>query len=117
MAWYRCGVETGSGGGTRIEYIKGTLIANKYIKTDGAEATYNNWSATDYIEVTAGEKINIAAKAENSYNAWYDANKSFLSNYRSSQGWIEQTVPTGAKYLRMSAETSNMAYLQIWRDL
>lgn len=109
------------GSGTLIEYLEKNQIANCYIdNSNGNVVSYSGWSATDFIEVTPGDIIHFAwgySSYENNYNAWYDSNKQFLSNLnfgRWASGYRTATVPAGAKYLRISNETSPMDVTQLW---
>lgn len=109
--------------GTLIEYLEKNQIANCYIdSSNGSVISYEGWSATDFIEVTEGEVIHFAwgySGYENNYNAWYNSNKQFISNFsfgRYASGYRTVTVPTNAKYLRISNETSPMNVTQIWRE-
>lgn len=117
MAWYPCNVASGGGGGTEVEYIKGTLIPNTYINSSGAAVSYNGWSATDFIEVTAGETINVASSFNSSYNCWYDSGKNKITTFSPELGYNSMTVPTGAAYVRFSESDSKMDHFQVWRDL
>ena len=121
MAWFRCmGGSGGSGGGA--EYLMDNLIPNTYIKAEnGAEASFNNWSSTPYISVTAGETIKMALYNDDNYAAWYSgdstASATFLSNFRpSGRGYLEVTVPATATFFRYSNTDAYMAKTMIWRD-
>ena len=110
--------------GTIIEYLEKNQIANCYIdNSNGSVVSYAGWSATDFMEVTEGEVIHFAwgySSYENNYNAWYNSNKQFLSILnlgRYASGYRTVTVPTGAKYLRISNETGPMNVTQIWREI
>jgi hypothetical protein len=109
--------------GTLIEYIAKNQIANYYIKADdGSAVSYEGWSATDFMEVTEGEVLHFAlgsVQEQYKYNAWYNSNKQFLRNHNfgwSAGGYRTLTVPTGAKYLRISNTTDAMNFTQIWRE-
>ena len=92
------------------------LIPNVYIKSDGSTEAYNGWSATDFIEVTAGETIYYKSTANLTYGCWYDSNKNYLSAVTFSQSnYNNITVPSGAAYFRTSGNTSNISYLTVWR--
>lgn len=109
--------------GTLIEYLEKNQIANCYIdNSDGSVVSYEGWSATDFIEVNGGEVIHFAwgySGYENNYNAWYNSGKQFISNFsfgRYASGYHTVTVPTNAKYLRISNETGPMNVTQLWRE-
>lgn len=90
----------------------GTLIANKYIKNDtGVETTYNGWSATDYLDVSgiteiyvSGDMLQVSA-TNRKYNAWYDSSKATISTFNITS---KLTVPSSAKYLRLSCTTADI---------
>ena len=61
-------------------YYAPTLISNKYILRDtGAEANYNGWSATDFIEVPPNSLILYYGTANLVWGAKYDAGKTYVS--------------------------------------
>jgi len=111
-----------SEGGGGAEYLMDNLVANTFIKTDdGAEDSFNNWSSTPYIPVTAGETIKMALYNDDNYAAWYSgdstASATFLSNFRpSGRGYLEVTVPATATFFRYSNTDAYMARTMIWRD-
>lgn len=87
-----------------------TLIPNVYIdKNNGSQVGYNTWSATDYIDVEGITDLYLCSSAtsaaDREYNAWYDSNKTFIGNF-----WLVPhiTVPSTARYMRMSAKTENI---------
>lgn len=109
--------------GTLIEYLEKNQIANYYINdSNGSVVSYSGWSTTDFMEVAASEVLHFAlgsSPEDHKYNAWYNSNKQFLSNLNfgwSASGYRTVTVPTNAKYLRISNTTSSMNVTQIWRE-
>lgn len=92
------------------------LIPNTYIKTDGTPASYNGWSATDYIPVVEGETLNVKSCYRTNYNCWYDSSKNPINNFNLTVGISTLTVPANAVYFRASESNSNLSYLTIWRD-
>ena len=75
--------------------------------TNGDIVTYDNWKYTDYILIDDNIKsLNVftTLKGSYGYNAFYDANKSLISNFRVDAPTVK--IPTGAKYFRVSV-TSN----------
>ena len=118
MAYYMC--QGGSGGSSGIEYLfeDADLIANKYIdRSNGQETTYNNWSCTDYIEVTPEEEIAYATPSADNYNCYYTDQKVFISNFSlSPTGYGHITIPATAKYMRLSNTTANMQKIRLWRE-
>ena len=89
----------------------GDLIPNRYITTAGNIQNYSGWSATYYIEVPDGVKtINITASGSSggNYNAFYNSEKSFISNFAYLAGENSIAVPDNAAYVRLSGETAVM---------
>lgn len=110
------------GGGGEVEYLinPNTLVANTYISNhDGSEVTYNGWSSTPFIKVTAGETLKVAgANYGIIYNGYYDDTKTFISNFSfpANVGYNEFTVPSGVSYIRLSDNTNMMKNTMIWRE-
>jgi len=89
----------------------GDLIPNRYITTAGNAANYSGWSATYFIEVPDGVKaINVTASGSSgsNYNAFYNSEKTFISNFAYQAGANSIAVPDNAAYVRLSGETSIM---------
>ena len=113
MAWFEC--TGGSGGGTTVTGYRrryfGTLIPNVYIdNNNGTAVSYNNWSATDFLEITGDETsvCRVGGDVYNDkYNAFYDENKVFISSFNTSDNQI--TIPQNAKYVRFSNITSTIS--------
>lgn len=113
MAWYECA--------SSPAYLidPSIIIDGVFIRyEDGVESSYPGWSATPYIRVYGGETLKMAIPAGwQKYNAWYDADKQFISNIQfSATGYLETTVPSNAYYIRLSEQTARMGYLMLWRD-
>lgn len=102
-----------------IEYLflSTDLIANYYIEHNGTQIAYNNWSCTDFIEVTPGETLKVACADNRDYNCWYDTSKQFLTYFRlAATGYSELTVPANTYYVRFSNVTDNIQnYIRLWR--
>lgn len=82
-----------------------SLVDNKYITIEGDEASYNGWSATDYIDCTNGTKLCVySPKMDDTkkYNCFYDSNKNFISNFVLEDGYTYIDIPKNASYFRMS---------------
>lgn len=66
------------------------------------------WVYTDYIDVSAVDRIkfetDIPNKRDQLYNAWYDSNKNRISNFGFFDGVL--FVPPSAKYIRISYDPS-----------
>lgn len=121
MAWLRSHKKGsgGGGGGDWIDIPIGALNADKYIKnSDGTEANYTGWSDTNYIYI--GSYIDIYLSIhyssrnipDNQYCAYYDSSKTFISNFNLLDTHL--TIPSNAKYIRLSAPTSDMQTLKLF---
>ena len=118
-------IEQGGGvSGTLIEYLEKNPIANYYINEhNGSAQYYSGWSASDFMEVSGGETIHFAwghldGGYQNVYNACYDSNKQFISNKSMiNGGYATWTVPSNAKYIRISSLTSTLNNTQAWREI
>ena len=113
MAWFQCQIGAGGGqtliGGHYDEFFAAaTLVPNTYIDEFGREVSYNNWTSTDYIELTTdADYIYRCGNLPNcNYNAFYDSNKTFISFFGSG---TKQSVPNNAKYVRLSGENANVS--------
>lgn len=108
------GYGAGGGGGSGVENMDLNLTADVYIDNGtGAEVAYGGWSATDYLDIE-DSNIYLSWSQSNNYNAFYDSSKNFLSSFTSNGGQL--TIPVGAKYMRLSAETVNMNTLFIFKE-
>lgn len=110
---------SGEGGNYSDDLFDGTLIPNVYIdNNNGSVVSYNTWSATDFIDVSGISTIyfcsSATSAADRQYNAWYDSNKAFISNF-----WLSPfiSVPANAKYMRMSAKTDNITGSKLFRSV
>lgn len=103
----------GAGGGG-VENMDLNLTSNVYIDGSGNEVSYNGWSATDFLEIENSDVYIACSFEANSYNAFYDSSKAFISTFSSTSGKL--TIPTGAKYIRLSAETSRMTDMYIFKE-
>lgn len=103
----------GAGGGG-IENMDLNLTPDVYIDGSGNEISYNGWSATDFLEIENRDVYIAYSYESNNYNAFYDSSKAFISTFSSTSGKL--TIPTGAKYIRLSAETSRMADMYIFKE-
>lgn len=90
--------------------FKDDLVPNTYINTNGGESPYNGWTSSGYIPIgdTYTELIIISPSANGgNYDSFYDAEKvSIAPRFALSAGVNRITVPSGAKYLRISNTTS-----------
>lgn len=102
------------GGGGGYESMALNLVSNVYIDGSGNEVAYNNWSATDYLDIGGQTTIYIAGTTSN-YNAWYDDQKVFISQVNIGAGVL--TVPSNAKYIRISDNTSTMDNTFVFKEV
>ena len=82
------------------EWVEGGYIDN----TNGNLVSNNNWKYTDFIKITDGIKsfgVFTTLEGSYSYNAFYDTNKKFISNFSVNSSVID--VPTNAVYFRISS--------------
>lgn len=94
----------------------GSLIPNAYIRSsDGQQASYNGNSATDYLPCFMVKKFLTKIDATITYyeNAFYNANKEFISSFPVNVGINEISVPANAFYVRFSNKTENMATFSV----
>ena len=63
-----------------------------------------NYFASDYIEVEQGEEYYWNDVQRGNAGAFYDSNKTFISGWNSSQTRYIFTVPSGAKYVRLTGD-------------
>lgn len=109
--------EPGTGGDVEISevQIEVTLVENSYIPKETGElvtnATYKNWTATDYISVNANEKYKVIANTFTGTSSGvgaavygYDSNKTplvcILGEYDASAGTMF-SIPENVKYIRV----------------
>ena len=126
-------IGTASGGSNGMKLTTGTnlidtsqFIADKYLE-NGAELTYNGWSITNYIPVTADKWYFIYSGNANegftaSYSAYYDTNKNYIENFLpagsaqpkyltlslAQQGMVNLMKSTHTGYLRLSQKTATV---------
>lgn len=91
-----------------------SLINDAYINQDnGTVSTYEGWTTTDYLNCGKANTLEItststAAVYSSSYNAFYDGNKEFISNFSIVTIPCNIEVPTTAQYVRISNKTDDM---------
>ena len=82
------------------EWIEGGYINN----TNGSLVSNNNWKYTDFIKITDGVKsfgVFTTLEGSYSYNAFYDINKTFITNFSVNSSTID--IPSNAVYFRISS--------------
>ena len=92
------------------------IQSGKYIDTDGSEVTYSTWSATDYLEVSGDTIVfYIGSNSGGNYSAFYDVNHTFISSFSYTVGKMQVTVPTGAKYFRLSFSNDQLNNISAYK--
>ena len=96
----------------------GSLIPNKYVQIgDGNIATYNGWSATEFIEIPDNmEYLYVYGVTTGSaYNAFYETDNvtDFISKFSTHPDKPIIEIPASAKYFRLSSTTSEMSGVKV----
>lgn len=92
------------------------IVKNSYVTKDGVITPYQGWDRTEPVicEGLTAFKINVDDYGGNEYNAFYDADNQFITNFSS---WKETiNVPKNAVTFLMSAPASALAKFKIIRD-
>lgn len=106
------------------------LIANTYINSDGTVINYNDWSSSDYIDVSNYSTIIITSsnlESKNNWNAIYDENKNFVKQLTTKKTLVKSqkigdfytnifflNIEDNYHYLRLSNSTSIMKSIKIY---
>lgn len=93
-----------------VPYVK-NVVDNEYVEKNGTITTYNNWSRTDYLNCYGASKIVYSGVTyPGGYNAFYDEDKKFISNFEALAGTgdSEVVVPDNAVYVVFSSMTSSV---------
>lgn len=94
-----------------VTFTEGGYISN----SNGEVIPYANWKYTDYIDISKRDFNSIiaftTASDNRNYNAYYNANKTFISAFSSETGEI--TPPVSAKYVRLSVQSSRTTGVSI----
>jgi hypothetical protein len=83
-------------------------IDGEYIDaTDGTVKTYSSYHRTDFLPIypefnNLKLTANNAGSEDKKYNAWYDENYNFISNFSYASGSKVIIPPTNARYYRLS---------------
>lgn len=97
--------KSGEGGGNdSYKVIFPTVIPNTYIAISGAEASYNGWSSTDFIDLDGYAYIIFANNQD--YWGFYNSNKKYIGRVKLTDSKCQ--IPTNAKYVRISDVTASM---------
>ena len=89
-------------------------VANSYIIISGANAgdftSYSGWKRSNLILIKGASKISVKNTGANGsgYNAFYDANKNFISSFSFGAGNTEISVPQNAEYYAVSGANATM---------
>ena len=94
----------------------GNIIANTYIDaTNGREISYNEWDATDFVEIPKSLKtLVVNSKALSTFNVFYDNNKAYVSSFKVENGSSKITIPAAAKYFRLSNTSTAMQEISVF---
>lgn len=107
------GVSSSDGNFIPGEIITPTLVDNSYVdNTNGNFVDYEGWQRTDYIGCRGATKIKFMSTISlysSSYNAFYDENKQFISNFGIVPAPDTIDVPTNAVYFVMSEKTGEFS--------
>lgn len=98
-------------------YIGLYLIDNTYINNStGEETPYNGWQSSDFVDLMGAESITVQSSVSSIYNCWYDANKAKTGSNFTVGASAETTlsVPSGAKYIRLSNTAAGMANTKVY---
>ena len=96
---------------------KGNLVQNTWIDGNGDEQTDTAWTASGYIEIPeAYTSLTISAADETHWCYFYDASKTPIEGLTVLRGTNTYELPTGAKYIRVSAKNADINSLKIYGD-
>lgn len=85
---------------------------NTYLlQTSGAEAAYNGWDATGFVDCEGASVLRYGLINDPRYCIFYDASKNFVINFARAgstvvDGGQEVNVPTNAKFFRLSGTST-----------
>lgn len=100
---------------------KVNLTDGKYIGyTDGDEHSFEGLSASDYIAVLPGcriELLNIGVSVGNSGLAFYDSQYQFISAVQSTGTSLKAYSPSSARYFRFTCKTENIGNYGLFMEL
>lgn len=88
------------------------LISNEYVnESDGSFVAYNNWSRTNFIDISVVDSVQIKYGYQSLYNAFYDRNKAFISSFTVRTSYTTPEIPNNARYMVLSSTTRGMGAL------
>lgn len=85
--------------------LKGAVDGALITSTGSVDTSFANFYATDYIALPAGTtsvSLTQYYTTTGGYNAWYNADKEFISAFQKSAGTSTLTPPDGARYMRLT---------------
>lgn len=107
------GISASDGSCVFGEIITPTLVDNSYVdSTNGNFVEFEGWQRTDYIGCNGATKIKFIPTSSvysSNYNAFYDGNKQFISNFSIAVSPNTVDVPTNAVYFAMSEKTGEFS--------
>lgn len=99
-------------------YIPMPIINGQYVHTDGGIYNDQRWSRTDYIDCSNLERlIFVNNPVATIYNAFYDADKNFVSTFRLAVGSTTIVVPSNARYFALSNTSADMREIKLVSEL
>lgn len=99
-------------------YFAPPVAGNGNISRDDGTITSSNYYHSDYIDISQFPKLLSVAEYDGAFNAFYDANKTFIEAFSIVAGTdkiIE--IPDGAMYMRVSGSQTKYADTMIFRTL
>lgn len=82
-----------------------TRTANTYINVSGAEAGYNGWDISGWIEIPDdAHYVYYDTLFTHTYTGVYNSSKTYMQHIYSGN-----ILPDGAKYLRFSSSAANVS--------
>lgn len=107
--------------GLFIDNLSIPLTETGYITTQGTLYVRSDWSASDFISVSGGEKVTISGFMGNSTGvniAGYDSNKKFVRQLYNGTGAVRghtEVIPTDISFIRVSmANDTHGSYIPIF---
>lgn len=97
------------------------MADGRYIRSDNGDIGYNSdYSATEtYVEVEKNVEYSIARKNQ-VLGAIYDSNYEFIEGIQANditESAISKTMPSNAKYIRLSCPTEYIGYLKMFKGV
>ena len=80
----------------------------KYVDLDGSLKNASSWSATKLVKISDYQALYITSAESSAYNAFYKADKTFISAFTVNAGTTMILVPKNAVYMMCSNKTASM---------